>query len=290
MEQLFEAHEVAENRRVKLASLEFKDYALLWWDQAVKDRRRCGAREVEDWDDLKAILSKRYVPSYYHRELDQKLQRLKQGSKSVEDYYKEFETLRIRSNTLEDGEATIARFLNGLSYEIRDVVELQHFVDIEDLVHQASKVEQQIKRRGNYKKHSSTKDVSHWKDKHKGEGAKSPTTATSKEGGKSSNPSKASSSSSIRCFKCLGRGHIASNCPNKKTMIARGKDVYETASSSYSSSSSSSDKEDECKLAPLQGDILMVRRPLGAKVKDIDDSQRENIFHTRCLINEVVAL
>ena len=32
--------------------------------------------------------------------------------------------------------------------------------------------------------------------------------------------------SSIKCFKCLGRGHITSQCPTKKTMIMRGQDIY----------------------------------------------------------------
>ena len=30
-----------------------------------------------------------------------------------------------------------------------------------------------------------------------------------------------SKSSEVRCFKCLGRGHIASQCPNPRTMILR---------------------------------------------------------------------
>ncbi|KAH1213342.1 hypothetical protein GmHk_14G041323 [Glycine max] len=32
--------------------------------------------------------------------------------------------------------------------------------------------------------------------------------------------------SSIKCFKYLGRGHITSQCPTKKTMIMRGQDIY----------------------------------------------------------------
>jgi len=42
-------------------------------------------------------------------------------------------------------------------------------------------------------------------------------------------PPKASmqeNTSSIKCFKCLGRGHITSQCPTKKTMIMRGQDIY----------------------------------------------------------------
>ena len=47
----------------------------------------------------------------------------------------------IRANIEEDKEATITRFLAGLSHNIRDVVELQYYVELEDLVHLAMKVE-----------------------------------------------------------------------------------------------------------------------------------------------------
>jgi len=41
----------------------------------------------------------------------------------------------------------MARFLNGLNLEIRDVVELQEYVELDDLLHKALRVEQQIKRK-----------------------------------------------------------------------------------------------------------------------------------------------
>ena len=50
----------------------------------------------------------------------------------------------IRANVIEDREATMARFLNGLNRDITNVVELQHCVDLEDMVHMATKVERQI--------------------------------------------------------------------------------------------------------------------------------------------------
>ena len=47
-------------------------------------------------------------------------------------------------------EAMIARFLNGLNKEIANVVELQHDVELGDMVHMAMKVERQIKKRATY--------------------------------------------------------------------------------------------------------------------------------------------
>ena len=36
--------------------------------------------------------------------------------------------------------------------------------------------------------------------------------------------------------------------------------------------------------SPCEGDLLMIRRMLGIIPKSLDNTQRENIFHTRCLI------
>ena len=52
--------------------------------------------------------------------------------------------------------------------------------------------------------------------------------------------------SNIKCFKCLGRVHIASHCPTKKTMIMRGQDIY-SIQEEITSSSSSSGNEDEAR-------------------------------------------
>ena len=47
----------------------------------------------------------------------------------------------------------------------------------------------------------------------------------------------------IKCFKCLGRRHITSQCPTKKTMIMRGQDIYSSQDESTSSASSSESEE-----------------------------------------------
>ncbi|KAL5191084.1 hypothetical protein HKD37_04G010410 [Glycine soja] len=60
--------------------------------------------------------------------------------------------------------------------------------------------------------------------------------------------------SSIKCFKCLGRGHITSQCPTTKTMIMRGQDIYSSqdeATTSPSSSESEKAKGEESKGQPL---------------------------------------
>ena len=66
----------------------------------------------------------------------------------MDDYHKEMEIAMISANVVEDREATMARFLNGLNRDIANVVELQQYVELEDMVHMAIKVERQLKRKG----------------------------------------------------------------------------------------------------------------------------------------------
>ncbi|KAL2224880.1 UNVERIFIED_CONTAM: hypothetical protein Sindi_3121700 [Sesamum indicum] len=121
VEQIFSCHNYSDSKKVKLAALEFTDYALVWWDQMQKERVRNGERPITTWEEMRATMRRRFVPSYYRRELHNHLQCLTQGSKSVDEYYKEMEIAMIRTNIIEDNEATMARFLHGLNREIADV-------------------------------------------------------------------------------------------------------------------------------------------------------------------------
>jgi len=80
---------------------------------------------VDNWAEMKRIMRKQYVPSSFHMDLKLKLQRLSQGSKGVEEYYKEIKILIIQEKIEKDLEVIMARFLNGLNHAIRDVVELR---------------------------------------------------------------------------------------------------------------------------------------------------------------------
>ena len=105
------------------------------------NRMRNYERPIETWEEIKATMRRRFVLSHYYRDLYQKLQSLTRGYRSVGDYHKEMEIVMIRANVEEYREATMARFLNGLNRDIANVVELQHYVEFEDMVHMAIKVE-----------------------------------------------------------------------------------------------------------------------------------------------------
>ena len=102
-------------------------------------------------------MRKRFVPSHYHRDLLQKLRKLTQGSRTVEEYFQEMELLMLRACISEDREATMARFLGGLNREIQDSVEMQHYLEMEEMLHKAILVEQQVKRKGHSRSSYGTK-------------------------------------------------------------------------------------------------------------------------------------
>ena len=59
--------------------------------------------------------------------------------------------LMIKANIENDTKLTTARFISSLNGEIADVVDLQHYVEIEDLVSMTMKVDKQQKQRGQHK-------------------------------------------------------------------------------------------------------------------------------------------
>ncbi|KAL5138238.1 putative mitochondrial protein [Glycine soja] len=82
--------------------------------------------------------------------------------------------------------------------------------------------------------------------------------------------------SSIKCFKCLGRGHITSQCPTIKTMIMRGQDIYSsqdeaTISPSSSESEEAKGKESSEEIYPQEeGQPLVVKE----KCKEVSVSSK----------------
>jgi hypothetical protein len=293
---VFDCHNYSEEKKVKLAVIEFTDYAIIWWDQLMTNRRRNNERSVETWGELKAIMRWKFVPSHFYRDLYQKLQNLTQGSRSVEDYHKEMEVAMIRANVEEDREATMARFLSGLNRDIANIIELQHYVEVEDMVHMAMKVERQLKRKGTarYTSVSNTTWKSKWDKNDPAKAKRKAEPPMGKDEGTSNKPkveSQPSRNRDIKCFKCLGSGHIASQCPNRRVMIMRdnGEVMTESEDDSDEMPELVDASDDDGVVYPMTGESLIARRALNTHIK-VDDAeqQRKNIFHTRCHVNNKV--
>src|SRR3954453_5413408 len=118
----------------------------VWWEQVVQKRDENLEDPIDTWEEMKEVMHARFVPEHYTRDLFNKLTKLTQGTKSVEDYYKEMEIIMMGANIDEDEEHTIARLLHGLNYLIQKIVEFQPYTTIVQLVHQATKAERQVKK------------------------------------------------------------------------------------------------------------------------------------------------
>ena len=166
---------------------------------------------------------------------------------------------------------SVARFLSGLNMEVRDKVELLPYRDLDELVQLCIRVRQQLKRKPSSKSygfHSYPRN-----DQAQGILGAAPSKPKEDKGKtiEKSTPKTSSQqkTSYIKCFKCLGRGHIASQCPTKKTMIMWGQDIY-SSQEETTSSPSSRESEDEVRgeesseeVYPCEeGGLLMVRRLL----------------------------
>ena len=255
----------------------------------VTNKRRNGEFPIETWAEMKALMHKRFVPSHYHRDLHQKLRLLTQGSQTVEEYFQEMELLMLRANLSEDSGATMARFLGGLNREIQDRVEMQHYLEIEEMLHKAILVEQQVKRRsharssyGSSRYQTSKEDKPSYQKESKPQPKEEPKPSSiySKEKGKMETTS--SRARDVKCFKCQGRGHYANECTNKRVMILleNGEFEFEDEKPETDQELSEAEYEEE----PVRGRLLVARRTLGLQNKTEEQEQRENLFYTRCMV------
>ena len=63
-----------------------------------------GHEHINTWEEMRQVMRRRFVPSSYQRDLRSRLQMLKQGKRSVDEYYKEMELLLVRARIREDPE------------------------------------------------------------------------------------------------------------------------------------------------------------------------------------------
>ena len=62
---VFDCYNYSEEKKVKLAVIEFTDYAIIWWNQLVTNKRRNDERPIEMWGELKALMRRRFGKSPY---------------------------------------------------------------------------------------------------------------------------------------------------------------------------------------------------------------------------------
>jgi len=112
----------------------------------------------------------------------------------------------MRVGIREREDTTVSRILSGLKLEIRGKVELLPYQDLNGLVQLCIKLEQQVLRNNVKSNHSSSYIKKYFEREGKqSEEERSKDKEKSREGTTTN-----THTSDIKCYECLGRGHISS--------------------------------------------------------------------------------
>jgi hypothetical protein len=255
IEQKFTCFEFPENARVRAATSEFSDFSFVWW---VEYGKKHPNDLPQTWIALKRVMWARFVPSYYARDLINKLQQLKQGAKSVEEYYQELQIGMLRYNLEEREDAAMARFFAGLNRKIQDILEYKDYTNITHLFHFACKAEREVQgHHASAKTNFSTGRTNSWQRNNGCIAPPSPSlsrvapstsnnsskpraaitnSATRAPSATKSTPPPAESVASssrardIQYHHCKGFGHVMRDCPSKRVLAVRDDGEYSFAS------------------------------------------------------------
>ena len=102
------------------AVTKLKGHAALWWDELQADRRCKGKQKIKIWDRMITNMKAKFIPRDYQITLFRRMQNLRQKMMSVKEYTEEFYRLNIRAGHRESDDEKVARYLNGLRYDIQD--------------------------------------------------------------------------------------------------------------------------------------------------------------------------
>ena len=243
VDKLFRMNRYSDQRKLDLAVAALDGYAAAWWERCVQQRMEFHEPRVATWDELKRQMRARFVPHNYKRSLYEKLVGLKQGSKTVDEYYKEMETIIIHADVRETQEQTMACFNAGLNYySIKRIVSHHSYSTMVELMHQAREAEKQVIEDTKYatrQRYSQGSPSSYNKATPAGHSTQLESSSVARgSAGKmtdlfppssrrpvapaTSGASSMGSSARARdkeCHKCKGLGHFMKDCPNKKVMI-----------------------------------------------------------------------
>ncbi|CAA0839957.1 Unknown protein, partial [Striga hermonthica] len=118
LEFIFEVMECPDRYRVVCAQLQLTGDARLWWNAYWS--MRPGEKAGCTWDMFKNQVRDKYYPSYYRAEMERQFLALQQGTRTVDEYEREFTRLAGFAPDLVRTEAQRAqRFIDGLYPAVR---------------------------------------------------------------------------------------------------------------------------------------------------------------------------
>nr|GFB12622.1 reverse transcriptase domain-containing protein [Tanacetum cinerariifolium] len=284
VEEVFEFKEVPKNKRVSLIATKLRGRASAWWQQMKLTKERVGKSKITSWQKMKKCTRANFIPHNYQRLMYQRLQIMKQGSKSVEDYTTEFYQLIARNDIQEREDQLVSRYIGGLRVQIMDSVNMFDPVTLSDAFQRALAFEKQNRRVGS----SSAPAITSVSGSGNAVYHFSPNQAKAGSGNTRQVP-KATGSSGLKCFNCGEPGHRQSECKKawKRHLFADPEDDDDDVAYCDYEAASVYDEEPEYDEEYVFGDIganLVVRCSCLTPKADGDDWLKHNIFQSTCTI------
>lgn len=154
----------------------------------------------------------------YERTLYNKLQNLRQGSRTVEDYANDLFQISARTPTVETEEQLVSRFIGGLRSQLQNALQQFNPTSVSEAHQRALGMKQQFK--GNWSTGTArTRSTSTWQNNQTTTHAVYNTTTPGTRDKNVSNDSNATNhkprTNALRCFTCGEHGHRSTACPKQ---------------------------------------------------------------------------
>jgi hypothetical protein len=147
LDTFLDYEDIEEDKKVRNVVTKLKGHAALWWDELQADRRCKGKQKIKSWDRMIAKMKEKFIPRDYQITLFRRMQNLRQKLMMVKEYTEEFYRLNIRVGHRESDDEKVARYLNGLRYDIQDELSMLTIRTVEDAYQLALKAEENLSRK-----------------------------------------------------------------------------------------------------------------------------------------------
>jgi hypothetical protein len=211
---------------------------------------------------------------------------------SVKEYTKEFYKINIRAGHQESDDEKVARYMNGLQYDIQDEMSMMIIQTVEDSYHMALKAEEKLSQkqgqRGRGRSQSSGKKIAQDRTQKPKEEGKKP--QTQHERGGSSQREKYDDRNNfhqargrgrgrggeVKCFVCGKNGHKSYECLDRKK---EGGETHIAEAQGWNVEAEDAEG----------GRSLMMRKVLLKPEKEVENpAQRNRLFQTACKTKDKV--
>ncbi|CAL9217068.1 unnamed protein product, partial [Arabidopsis halleri] len=291
VEEILEFKNVPENRRVPLVATKFRGHAASWWLQTKSTRARNGKTAIQSWDKLKKKLKDTFIPHNYDRTMYNKLQNLKQGARSVDEYAEEFYLLLTRNEIANSQIQLVSRFIGGLRPQLQNSLAQFDPTTVSEAHRRAASFEQQ------FRSSSWSSSTPRSRLLEQNNTSVSPVAKDASDPGKTEqklgfredeNGVKRSTRNALRCFSCGELGHRQTACPKQQRRSMLIDDNGEKQEPVYDSTEEVDDGHNDEEYATFgdTGTALVSRRLCVAPPGRADNWLRYNIFKSTCTIRD----